>query len=424
MLNSSPQRRKPRPPKGSPLSPPRRSGANDNFRIHAVPPSQRRLARHGASLLKLNPYLRVAGEAWNILENLSALQEEGYVAGGGWSRVAKCSTPDPRYYLGYGRLAQSSVVNSPSAINLVNNCLIEQAVNNIGNPFAALPSSARTVVIGRVRPVATTYRAQAQEAWSRPDNANGVAPPYRQAKPAIALPPRQPHHWTVSYDPAVAPPMAAPAFAPPVPRPQYKGWTAPNRSAVYAPVGTPPMRGIHGDVVPNDWSVSITTPSVPVGAQAAPRTHELSPPRVSGPKGRKVKESKQKMSRVQVLILKGISMGTEGIDLLDVLYNSVPSEFRPRWKKTQYEKHDVTLQEKMRTVYDHVDKIDLVDLFHNYSQEQLEDFVYGKIGQIGGDISKRLNIPYAMGPNSIASRGRRLSYDVEREQDDRVDGEN
>lgn len=429
MLNQPVRRRAPQSPAPD-RSPPRRSGANDNRRIRIVPPpvSPARLAKFGRTVLRLNPYIRLAGWGLDILEILAARQSEGWENLGGWVRYGACSSPDPSYNLPHALIGQTTLANSNTLLNIVNNCLGGQGIiaGSQGNPWAYVNNNSRSVSIGRTRDAFGSLRGENQEAFTRPTNGPFQRPTWRNATPSIALPIRGPQFWPVTADPAIAPPMQAPALAPPVPWRLGPSWTAPNRQAGYSPSGRSHLRTgpvPSGQEVPNEWSLSIQSPAAQGAGQAAPRTHKLVPPRRGGPSARKEKEIKVKVPHALSVILKVAGQATEGVDLVNAIYDALPVEYRPKYKNTSFEKRNVTIQEMMGAIWEHADKLPMDQVINNIIEDNIKDAAFGKLGQLHGDVSIRLGRPYGFGTSGIDSRLRRSFYDAELDDRDRVDGE-
>lgn len=419
LTNPSPRR------PSSPNAPARPSGpANDNRRLRIiVPTSPRRLARYGGNLLKLNPYLRLLGDALNILDLLQQYQGEGWEGLGAWSKYCECAAPNPVYSGPWARQTASSVYQSGTVKGLVTGCQAGQAIlpETLGNPWNGVANSARSVGIGRTVIISGSYRMQYQEGYTRPNTGAFPLPQYKDPRAAIALPPPVPQTWPLSVFPELAAPLQAPAFPPPRPRSMPAGVRSVNSAASY---GTEPRRAVapasNSSSVPNDWAVSIELgPAV----KGAPTTHTLAPPTGAGkPSRERTKEAKVKISPAFAVVLKAVGMGTEAIDIVNAIYEALPREYRPKFRGTDQELRSATLLQKMQALYDHADKIVLDDALRNLLTEQVEDAFYGKIGKVGGEISKRLGINYGAGMNSIASRLRKLTYDSERNDVDNPEG--
>jgi len=412
---TSPAPRRPSQPSRGPL---RRSGAaNDNRRLRVIVPTQpRRLARHGMNLLKLNPYLRLAGEALNILDMLSNYQAEGWTNLGPWYSYAKCaniSRPGPPMQIG-----RTTVHEASSYASLAKGCTQGQAAPNAMAPFTVL-NSTRSIILGHGYEITGgLIRYQCVEAFTRPSTGPLHDPPpkYNEAKPAIALPAPVPSSWPLSAFPELAPPNQAPAF------PAQRPYGRPDARSINSPAAySPPSSGIapvsKPSQVPNDWSVSIGT-----GPQSAPRTHTLAPPAGATPSGRIEKERKAKLSPAFAMALKAISMTTEAGDFINAIYDALPTEYRPRFRDTVYELRSATMQQKITAIIDHADKINIDEALVNLVTEQIEDRFYGTFGKMGGEVSRRLGIPYGAGLNSVGSRLRKMSYDSERAGENSLDG--
>ena len=68
----------------------------------------------------------------------------------------------------------------------------------------------------------------------------------------------------------------------------------------------------------------------------------------------------------------------------------------------------------MEAVIKNADKIDIYDAIDNLVENQIEDFAYGKIGQVGGAISQQIGSSYGMGVNTINRKLSKSVYDAER----------
>jgi len=415
MLNYQPQRRSPpsRDPRVPPIEPPRRSGANDNRRQRIrVPTNLGRLGRYGRTALRLNPYLRLAGDALNILEFLSAGQEEGFQNVGAWSKYAQCNSPDITYTGAMGRGGMSAAVMSVTLGNLASGCLVGQATNDVGDPWQDVTSSRYSVTFGKTKIIAGSPRMQIQEAWSRPNPSTFTRPDYVLAKAAVVLVPPLPQFWPVTANPNLAPPLLAPALAPPVPYRFIPSWKHPNRQTSNGVSQTNPS------TVPNDWSVSISaSPSSKPAAGHAPTTHSVQPPR-----GGKEKEQKVKMTRGMVNALQAINAVTEANDFINSLYKALPAQYRPRYKQTEYEKLVLRPDQKALAILKHVDKINWDDAIKFLIENEIEDRFYGSLGRAGGEISKRIGSSYGGGINTLNRLTAKSSYYAERRQRE-LDGE-
>lgn len=403
MLNYAPQRRPSQPSRG----PLRRSGAaNDNARFRViVPTNPRRLARLGGNLLKLNPYFRLAGMALDVLEVFQNAQPEGWHDLGPWVSYGKCAAPRSGPIV---QINRSTGYPNPSYGTFANTCLAGQASSNPLPPFT-VNDNHKSIMLGVGYAQGPLTRYQCVEAFHRPRDGLATDPtPWYGSRAAIALPPVRPNSWPLSIWPELAPPNAAPAF--PRPRP----WNKPNLRSINSPASNGNRSGIAAksiDQVPNDWSVSVELGPTHVGA---PKTHTLAPP--AEPTSRSTdRERKAKMSPATILLLKGISMATEGLDLVNAIYKALPPEYRPKYRDTNYELRSATIDQKMKAIIENWDKIPIEDALYNIAADQLSDRIYAMQGRIAGANSKRLGIPYGVGQSGIGSRLRRTTYDYERD---------
>lgn len=421
MLTRPLQRR----PSQSSIGPLGRSGAaNDNRRLRVVvPTSPRRLATLGANVLKLNPYFRLAGMAMNVLDVLSNYQGEGFSNLGPWTRMGKCETPNPLYSGPLMQLSRSSNANATSLWQAANSCLALQAVATPMAPFT-VNDVHKTITLGKLNQ--SINRWQVLEAYSRPENGPDPTPVWHDRRPAIALPANIPANWPLSVYPELAPPNHAPAF--PHPRPYSKPYLRGINSSASYGAKPKPMNS-----VPNNYSFTVDYgPSV--RPEPSPDEHTLAPPsgaqplpsprRQSRPAAdrdldedqviRRTRETKYQAASTEVVTLLRIAgQITEGIDLINSIYDALPAQYRVKWGDTDYERHNVTPLRKMRQLIDNYDKIDLHKAIHNIINDNLQDILYGTVGQFGGEASRRAGLLYGGGLNTQANKFRKLQYDAE-----------
>lgn len=76
-----------------------------------------------------------------------------------------------------------------------------------------------------------------------------------------------------------------------------------------------------------------------------------------------------------------VNVTTESVDLINAVYEGLPSRLRRR---------GLTPQAKLRAVYDHLDEWDPWAFAQAFAMNQIEDMVFGRIGRIGARASRRL----------------------------------
>jgi len=358
-----------------------------------------RLGRSGRSLLGRTPY----GLVLPLLDLLVPPQEEGWdTTGTQWSEYASCDTPNPAYNLGWSAAGRSSQSNNATIEGFTDGCLAGQAVPAAGlfNPFnpSYVTSSFRSVGIGKTIAVSeSSYRVQYQKAFTRPSTGDPTPyPEYIAPVMALALPSVRPEMWSITAAPDDYPPFAAPELTPPIP------WRlAPQRARLAQederlPVMQPSRQY-------NLWSIALSTPSEDGNNNfKPPRYHDAVAP--SERPNRPDKERKLKARPIVQGALKVIGTVTEGADLVDAIYDALPERFRPRWKNTNHVKRKLTYKEKLQALYDHWDQVDLPEAVKNIVVNQIEDYFYGKVGKIGGEISRAHGHHYGGGVNSVMKR--------------------
>lgn len=398
--------------------------ANDNARLRLVQPSAKAVGRAvPGRLVRLNPWIGLGLLAWNYLSNA---EPEGWNDLGPWTKYATIPPGliNPLRSVQWGAGTRSTVANSATIANFVNKGLDGQAVQNIGDPWAAVANSSRSFGLGMTDGSGPTARMQYREAYTRPNTGAFTKPTYRPAKAPIVLPLNNPDTWHISHNAHNAKPNEAPAFPYPIPYnvlPRLNPAASPNRAVSYGlPNQSPvPDADFYPQTVNNNWSVQVQTPAPE--PNTAPRTHTLSPPVKRGDSG--TKERKTRLSPAISAILKGVSKATEGVDFVNALYDALPPQYRPRYRKTKHEKRAVTPQEKMKALWENADKIDISEAIENLISNQIEDYVYGKIGQQAGRNSELLGRQYGFGQNTIMRDLSKSWYDFETRASNVVAGE-
>lgn len=422
--------RTPSPSRGR-TSAARLSAANDRYShrnpVPRVGINPRRFGRYGRIALRGVPLFRLAANTVDLYDILSGAGAPEWQARGSWTKYASCGFRDPSYTASTLVLSRSVLSNSSSIANQVNGC--SKGFTPSGPDISDLPSFTDSFAVGGTKIISGSERAQAWEGFTRNgDDPFKPLPELAAGKAPIIVPPLVNNTPIASAEPAAFPPGTAPALPPPVPLAQNPYWKAPNRETSNGPNPLPV------DVVPNNWSVAtVYSPSGRPERPTAPKKHRMQRP--SGPRGngknpvpkkaRKVREKEQKikMPAAIVPVFKLMNFVTEADDFMDVLYNSLPEQYQARWKNTEYRKLKPTRTEKMRAIYDNAENIDFEAFVQNFISEQFQDYVYGQMGQVGGQNSQSLGRFYGAGQNTIQRKSSRSFYDVEQESKNRVDGE-
>lgn len=137
----------------------------------------------------------------------------------------------------------------------------------------------------------------------------------------------------------------------------------------------------------------------PPAALQHPGAHILMPPNPPRSKNR-TKESKVRVAGMPA-ILNIVSNYTEVLDLINVLYDALPNSAKVKYNGTPYEKKSASIPEKMEALFKNWGQVDVARAVHGLLDEYLEDRFYGAIGKAGGEVSKRLGIPYGAGINTV-----------------------
>lgn len=104
-----------------------------------------------------------------------------------------------------------------------------------------------------------------------------------------------------------------------------------------------------------------------------------------------IKERKLNIRSVAGRLWVVINLFTEGLDFLDVLYDSLPEEIRDQLFAENGGKFLDPLA-KAQAIFDNFETLELAEVFENYVNNQFEDLFYGKLGQGTGKASGNFNI--------------------------------
>lgn len=352
---------------------------------------------------KIVPQLRVISTVMDVANYLTAPETDfpaKFENLGNWTLYAECGSPlnDPC------TITANGVYESSALANFAEGCIGGQSIRST-TPFDVHPLH-KSVLIGNRYTVFSSNRGRSRQAYTRPETGTPHQPDFKPAytQAALILPKQTKDDYHVTAFPQSAPPFSAPAFTSPVPYHLSPYWEAPNRIASN---GTKTQL-LFGEVY-NNWSTAIVSVSHQTAtADGAPPTHRLAPPTRSGRSNRPTtKERKVRVSGLANAILRKIAMVTETKDIIEAFYDALPSEYRPRYKDTDHELMYPSLYQKMKSLIENGEHIDVTQAFFNLLTEQIEDEIYGQLNRAGGEASILLDRPYGTGLNSIYSRIRR-----------------
>lgn len=169
-------------------------------------------------------------------------------------------------------------------------------------------------------------------------------------------------------------PSGAPeADAPPQSRPTWEIPVLPFPVVIFPGVpGMPPE--ILPPPAPNVQEVVVPAPSP--GAGDRPRVS--SRPATRHETKNRPPRNREKEKKIHVRTVAGgawavLNLITEGLDFLDVLWGALPKQHKTKGRPTPYD--------KARDIYDNWEAIDVAKAVENYINNQIEDYVYGMIGQ-------------------------------------------
>lgn len=129
--------------------------------------------------------------------------------------------------------------------------------------------------------------------------------------------------------------------------------------------------------------------------------HKKEPPR-----RRNERERKVNVKGMGGAVLRIAGNYTEMVDFIDAMYDTLPSEYKLRWKKTDHLWHKPPPYKKLQQLALHWDKIKVTDAVAAYFEEYMSDLVAGAQGQLGARISKRLGLQRGAGVNTMQRMAR------------------
>lgn len=203
-----------------------------------------------------------------------------------------------------------------------------------------------------------------------------------------------------------APAPVAPPLNNPFPRPDPWSPESPSHgnnppAPAGDPVGDPPPAGDPvyppGDPLPGSEPFPPVQPVAPTqvlvqGAQVAQSSasHVRRPPRA------REKERKARLGRMASFLWHAAGPITETVDFVESLYKSLPKSLRGKlWYK--YGRRNLTPQEMMTELYRNSDKINIKDALVAYTQNQIEDLVFGQAGKQLAKANKKSGRPIGFG---------------------------
>jgi hypothetical protein len=75
-----------------------------------------------------------------------------------------------------------------------------------------------------------------------------------------------------------------------------------------------------------------------------------------------------------------ISIVTESLDVTNALYDALPDEFKPKFRENQVG--------KLKTLYRHLDKVDIAQAIQNLLINNAEDAILGRLGKGAGQLNE------------------------------------
>lgn len=228
-------------------------------------------------------------------------------------------------------------------------------------------------------------------------------PPYR-ISPSV-IPPAVPNVSPLpSIDPAFLPigePVSHPAPIPYrlLPRMRPNPWRhhAYQRTAGnYPPDSTLDPYFPFAPTIPSTSLPFVTPPVVvePVSGTASYRAYPMTVAREQHKLDRARRNEREKKIKMQgsLGVLALLNAASEAVDLVDCIYDAIPRKYRPRYGNTRFVLRHPTPQQKVLAIYQHFDKIDIPKALGNVVSNEIEDRIFGKLGNLSKNVSHGLRV--------------------------------
>ena len=336
-----------------------------------------------------------------------------------WWQVGGVTTAVPASWTEYWDLCYTnpdcsigSDIKWAAEAGCTNNSLCFYQSRNTHFMGTDVPSATTHVVVGkhRIQPFGTAEQIQYDLIYERVQTGDAPAPDplnptqdltVQRPYPAFVFPPKGgevPIAGAMRFavpspafgDPYTQPgdPYGAPYNEPP---PPWRSPDAPTRPVV-VPVFTVPLAlfpwpRTQLQPTPQPETQVIVVPDAgtmgPPGPPAPPTVGYAIPPRPRNarPGGRR-KEVKVRMMVVGRIAWGIVNFITESIDFLDAIHGALPYKLQAKPTKG----HKPTPTEKAEKVWRHLDELDMAKAVENFVNNQVEDWLYGRMDQ-----SKNLN---------------------------------
>jgi len=354
--------------------------ANDNMKLSAPSPKEFAKASLRLGLAQALKYFELGKYLYDAYRGSYQPYADIRPASYGWSLFRDC--PKPREFVQYitGSL-------SPDV------CFLAQAVavQPLGTapPVSALAQTARFWAANPL--IANRY--DLGQTWHK---AAGVATP--ASSPAFVQIPEEFPRENPWMNPSVLPiktfvPLARPpAYADARAQERAAGreaeWTSPTRYVPKPKLAPEPV--FYPDPLVNPFA-----PQPGVRIQLYPRLQTLPGSHLQRVPPKGTKERKFILSRTGVVSLV-MNAFTETADFIDVMYQSIPEDLRPRWNNGAEKK--LSLSDKVEWIYKMYWSIDAEVLFKNLWTNEVEDAIYGTAGRLQGKANRGLGLSTGLRP--------------------------
>ena len=114
--------------------------------------------------------------------------------------------------------------------------------------------------------------------------------------------------------------------------------------------------------------------------------HRLAPPPKRNKEG---KVTSGAASSVYNVVHPVISNVGEVVEFIQAIYDALPDQYKVKYPGTNYTLRAATPQQKVKAIYENFHRIDLAKVIRNFADNQLEDAIWGLVGQTNADASSQ-----------------------------------
>ena len=112
--------------------------------------------------------------------------------------------------------------------------------------------------------------------------------------------------------------------------------------------------------------------------------HRLAPPPKRNKEGKVKSTAAASFYNVVHPVISNVG---EVVEFIQAIYDALPDQFKVKYPGTNYTLRAATPQQKVKAIYENFHRIDLAKAIRNFADNQLEDAIWGLVGQTNADAS-------------------------------------